>query len=89
MKMISVLQIVKQYLRKNGFDGLACDGCGCGLDDLMPCVGDITGMVECKPAKRYACDGTCSGCLSEGPDDRSDYCYRTVPVSTGEEETHL
>lgn len=30
-------QIVEKYLRENGFDGLAGEDCGCGLDDLFAC----------------------------------------------------
>ena len=30
-------ELVTDWLRANGYDGLAGDGCGCGLDDLMPC----------------------------------------------------
>ncbi len=35
-------EIVKAYLEANGFDGLCNaampgDGCGCLIDDLMPC----------------------------------------------------
>lgn len=79
-------QIIQQYLRANGFDGLAADGCGCGIDDLAPCGGDIT---DCKPAKRFDCDGSCSGCCSTGPHDRADACYRSIPTENEQEETHL
>ena len=30
--------IAKQWLEKNGMDGLCNEDCGCKLDDLMPCV---------------------------------------------------
>ena len=35
----SIEQIVEDWLRQNGFDGLACPEleCGCRLGDLMPC----------------------------------------------------
>lgn len=83
---MNVRTIITKYLEDNGFDGLCCDGCGCGLDDLIPCSGDA---LECKPAKRYACDGTCSGCASTGEHDLVSDCYRTVEVVINEEETHL
>jgi len=47
----TVLDIIKSYLRDNGFDGL-CEPdteCGCGLDDLAPCDGIIQ---DCIPAYR-------------------------------------
>ncbi len=74
-------QIIEHYLRANGFDGLATDGCGCGLDDFMPCGG----CLDCKPAKKHKCDGTCSGC------DVMTYgiCYRVAEPQQNEEETHL
>jgi hypothetical protein len=38
VREISGKEIVKRYLRDNGFDGLYCDlCCGCEIDDLMPC----------------------------------------------------
>ena len=35
--MPDVLDIVKQYLIDNGYDGLYADECGCFVDDLAPC----------------------------------------------------
>lgn len=83
---MNVREIVTAHLKAGGFDGLCCDGCGCGLDSLMPCDGDA---MKCVPAKRYDCDGSCSGCCSEGEKDRADACYRTAEIQTNEEETHL
>jgi len=36
---VTVMDIVDQYLRANGFDGLFSDNgkCGCVVDDLAPC----------------------------------------------------
>ena len=36
---MNVKQIVLQYLKENGYDGLASDDgeCGCDLENLMPC----------------------------------------------------
>lgn len=83
---MNVRQITEHWLRANGFDGLATDGCGCGVDDLMPCDG---GLDNCKPAKRFDCDGTCSCCCSSGPLDRADNCYRAVEAEAEPEDTHL
>ena len=51
---MKVNDIVKQWLKKSGYDGLCCVGCGCGLDDLMPCCGDYSGgdYSDCVPAKK-------------------------------------
>jgi len=35
--MITVLDIVKQYLIANGYDGLYYHNCGCTIEDLIPC----------------------------------------------------
>jgi len=34
---MTVREIVAEWLAAHGYDGLAYDGCGCKLDDLMPC----------------------------------------------------
>lgn len=82
---MNVKEIIIAHLKSIGADGLCCDGCGCGLDDLMPCESNV---LECVPAKRHDCDGGCSGCVSAGPHDRSDNCYRTFVLNESE-ETHL
>ena len=43
---MSVSEILTEWLKKNKYDGLWCDECGCGTDDLMPC--DINPMY-CRP----------------------------------------
>ena len=45
---MTVREIVVAWLKENGHDGLCTDGCGCGVDDLIPC-GD--GFASCVPAK--------------------------------------
>lgn len=42
-------QLLIDGLRAMGADGLCCDDCGCGLDDLMPCSGED--VQQCVPAK--------------------------------------
>ena len=48
-----VIEIVREHLTANGFDGLvqADSECGCELDDLQPC-GEC--FANCKPAFRGA-----------------------------------
>lgn len=52
---MTIEDIIKQYLKDNGFDGLCNPDleCGCGLDDLMPCGGE--GVIDCEPAYRHRC----------------------------------
>jgi hypothetical protein len=50
--------IIRDYLKEHGFDGLCCthcDPCGCGLDDLAPCGND--GILDCEPAYKRPCKG--------------------------------
>ena len=51
-------EILTEWLRANGFDGL-CNieiGCGCDVDDLNPC-GDCA--MDCVPAYKNRCDPNC------------------------------
>lgn len=52
-KIITVLDILDQYLRANGYDGLVNPDveCGCRIGDLQPCVSDF---ADCEPAYRRA-----------------------------------
>ncbi len=58
-------EIIIKYLKDNKFDGLLCAEvpCGCSIDDLAPCDGN---MFDCIPAyKKEAncieCNNTCDG----------------------------
>ena len=80
---MTVKEIVIAALKASGNDGL-CDGksegCGCGIDNLMPCVGDISEVSGCEPA--YACrlpkSEWCEDCttFSERDDGEVWYCQR-------------
>jgi len=48
---VNVKQIIKNYLKENGFDGLCCNSCGCGLNNLFDCPSD--GYENCKPAYKH------------------------------------
>ena|GEM_PF-3404563 len=48
---MNVKQIIKNYLKENGFDGLCCNSCGCGLNKLFDCDGD--GMEKCQPGYKH------------------------------------
>ena len=56
--MLTVKEIIKEYLEKNGYDGLYnADGqCACKRDVLFPCGEDFG---ECSPGYRGACNGSC------------------------------
>ena len=46
--MPSAQSLLQKALSDMGADGLACDGCGCGSDDLAPC-GEYP--LSCRAAK--------------------------------------
>lgn len=52
MKNPTVFEMIKEYLKANGFGGLYGkedeeDGCGCELDELFVCDGE-DGCFDCK-----------------------------------------
>lgn len=49
---MTIIEIVKQYLEANGFDGLVQPDaeCGCDLSDLQPCSENF---AECRPAYKH------------------------------------
>lgn len=55
---MTLIKIVRQYLRANGYDGLYnADGeCGCKVNDLMTC--NYPGM-RCKPGYLAPCPKGC------------------------------
>ena len=56
----NVQNIILEYIKKNGYIGLCNDecGCGCGLEDFMPCGEDCS---QCEPAlhKKWDEDEDC------------------------------
>ena len=52
---MDVIAIVKDYLEENGFDGLVLpdEECGCVIDDLAPCLNDIS---QCRAGYKVPCD---------------------------------
>jgi len=61
-KNMDVREIVKHWLKENGYEGLYSDQCGCDLEDLMPCCND--GALSCQPGyKVMGCPEECGeGC---------------------------
>jgi hypothetical protein len=45
---MTVKEIVKDWLKGHGYEGLCEDECGCGLDDFAPCADGP--FPTCKPA---------------------------------------
>ena len=53
MSRPSVLSMVTEYLKANGYDGIFSDGCGCKVGDLFPC-GDT--YSDCEAGHEIPCD---------------------------------
>jgi len=51
---MQVTEIVKDWLKSHGYDGLYTDECGCRIEDLAPCGGE--GMYECRAGVYKPCD---------------------------------
>lgn len=59
---ITVLDIVEQWLREHGYDGLYNEDCGCTVDDLAPCCTDT---LHCRAGYKIPCPGP-DACPAEG-----------------------
>ncbi len=41
-------EIIEDWLKQHGYDGLYASNCGCNLADLIPCC-DYEGCLKCDP----------------------------------------
>lgn len=64
---ITVKTLISDWLEAYGYDGLAGEDCGCGLDDLMCCDLDCTNIGSCVPAYKVKCtEDYCQTCCGRG-----------------------
>ena len=50
---MTIKDIIQNWLRDNNFDGLCNQDCGCGINDIMPCVvNHCLVLCDCVPAKK-------------------------------------
>lgn len=58
--------MIREWLKENGYDGLYSDQCACKQDDLFPCGGEY--IQDCKAGYFSKCNPDCD---HEGyePDD--------------------
>jgi hypothetical protein len=68
---LDVRDLLISTLTKLGADGLCCDGCGCGLDDLIACNNDPSACVPARKFKVKDLDASehCCADYDAGPDD--------------------
>jgi len=62
---MNLREIAIAWLKEHGFEGLGREGCGCEVDDLMPC--DEPGP-DCQPGVKVPCPGPdeCDECAAYG-----------------------
>lgn len=93
----NLYDIVPDWLKRHGFEGLYNEfmGCGCGVDDIMPC--HCPDPVFCEAGYEICCGkcdeiGTCvyyKGVLEWAdctPDDRPDHVYYSSKYPCGHDE---
>jgi hypothetical protein len=56
LELLELRDIVRKYLKDHGLDGLGCEDCSCGIDDLMPC-GEP--RIDCKAGYLMPCPEDC------------------------------
>jgi len=64
--MITVKSILIERLKQLGADGLCCDDCGCGLDDLGVC--ERGAQLDCVPARHVKTTPESHARYAEYPD---------------------
>ena len=61
---MTVRDIITNYLKENGFDGLVCNECCCAIDNL--CSHEGYPCMDCSPAYKYktkdCSGGKCESC---------------------------
>ena len=51
---MEVIEIVADWLKSHGYDGLYTDECGCRREDLAPCASE--GFISCRAGVYKPCD---------------------------------
>jgi hypothetical protein len=54
---VTLKEIVEDYLKKNDYEGLSGDDCGCEIGDLMPCDTFDGSGIRCVPGHKEPCPG--------------------------------
>jgi hypothetical protein len=75
---MTVKEILIEWLKTRGYDGLCYDDCGCGLNDFMPCQ---SSCELCKPAYEWQCSReerieACDSEIAAYCDEKECQCYR-------------
>jgi hypothetical protein len=56
---VTVNEIIMQYLKSNGYDGLFSeDNCACSLEDLIPCC-NSDWVLSCQAGYKHPCPSDC------------------------------
>jgi hypothetical protein len=76
-RKMMVIEIVKKYLKENGFDGLVGDDCGCGIEDLAPCGCDSIASCSAAIKVKQHCEDCDAGCDAAG---EAEFCYQEAAL---------
>lgn len=70
---MTVVEVLIEYMKANGYTALCSDGCGCGINDLSPC----DNFSDCSLG--YEIKSNCNKCDVDECDGRgeTDVCYTT------------
>jgi hypothetical protein len=80
----NVAEIVIDYLKRNGYDGLCNNDCGCDFDKFMPCDCPCS---DCEPAHKVLCkEKDCDDCADNGCVSFYDGAYLMHPGKRNEDE---
>ena len=60
---LDLVQLIRDWLLQQGYDGLYSDDCGCFLDNLMPCS-EPGNLTDCQPGYKIP---VCSKFYDIGP----------------------
>lgn len=83
-KEITVIEMVVEYLKANGYDGLAGKDCGCEIDYLIPCgCFDTDCVAGHKVTKKEDCE-LHDTCELRYCDDAESVCI--IPGKRGENQ---
>jgi hypothetical protein len=58
-----VKEIVANWLKRNGYDGLYCDDCGCFVDGLAPCSSEVFLSCQAGVCKEVDPGDGCGFCI--------------------------
>ena len=82
MKTINAIEMIKRYLKDNGYSGLYCEDqeCGCSIEDIPQT--EYCNLENCYPAYERKCKNcNDSGNCNLDAEGYSDGCFHPDPMN--------